>query len=506
MQQESIEGVLQKLEQVLDAINKTELSHAHLLQNIHPNYTYAARNFIHYLSFRCFDLRQEQEILSAIGVSSLGNIESHVKPSVENVIYLLKSLLSGAPVHFDQVAATGIACLHSNHINENNVKRLLSKNSASKRTRIMVTMPGNAGQEIDLIPDLLSAGMDIARINTGHDTEKEWKQIVDAIKSSNQAQKQHCSIYIDLAGPKIRTALLSEKPKKQITLQIGDELEVHAAKIRYQKLKRDKDGVLLQRAKITITLPSIVQDVRYGEQIWFDDGKIGGVITACEPSHFVVRITKCAVNGSKLANEKGINLPNSKLNLPSLTDDDLKALPFIGEHADALGYSFVRVPKDIVALQKELQTLGKEDIGIVLKIENEEAFKNLPYLLLQAMQSPNIGVMIARGDLAVELGVERIAEVQEEILWLCEAALIPNIWATQVLEALAKKGIATRAEVTDASMASRSECVMLNKGPHIVETVRILKNIINRMHGHQNKKRGNLRALSIAREFLEISC
>jgi pyruvate kinase len=503
MHKESLEDVLYSLEQVLTAIEETEKLQSHLLEHIHPNYTNAARNLIHYLAFRSFDLRQEQELLSAIGISSLGNIESHVKPSVENVIYLLKSLLGEEPMHLERISETAKACLHSMHLQENNVKRLLSNNSTSKRTRIMVTMPGDAFEQKDFVQNLVSAGMDIARINTGHDTEKEWIQIVEAIKLCNQSQDAHCGIYMDLAGPKIRTTLLSEKPKKQITLHVGDELEVHASKIRFQKIKHDEAGTLIQRAKISITLPSIVQDVKVGEQIWFDDGKIGGVIIACEADYFVVRITRCALDGSKLANEKGINLPDSKLNLPSLTDDDLRALPFICSHADTVGYSFVRKAEDVAALQHELQVIGKQDIGIILKIENNEAFKNLPYLLLQAMQSPNIGVMIARGDLAVELGAERIAEVQEEILWLCEAALIPNIWATQVLEALAKKGIATRAEITDASMASRSECVMLNKGPHILETVGILRNIISRMHSHQNKKRGNLRALSIAKEFKE---
>ena len=117
------------------------------------------------------------------------------------------------------------------------------------------------------------------------------------------------------------------------------------------------------------------------------------------------------------------------------------------------------------------QSLNRMDIGMVLKIENKEAFNNLPDLLLTAMKWSNIGVMIARGDLAVELGVERISEVQEQILWVCEAAHVPVIWATQILENLAQTGLATRAEITDASMSVRAECVMLNKGPNIMETI-----------------------------------
>src|SRR6188768_3687599 len=110
-------------------------------------------------------------------------------------------------------------------------------------------------------------------------------------------------------------------------------------------------------------------------------------------------------------------------------------------------------------------------MGIVLKIETARAFQNLPRLILTGMRSPPVGVMVARGDLGVELGFERLAEVQEEILWLCEAAHVPVIWATQVLEGLANHGQPSRAEVTDAAMGQRAECVMLNKGPEIVAAV-----------------------------------
>jgi pyruvate kinase len=122
-------------------------------------------------------------------------------------------------------------------------------------------------------------------------------------------------------------------------------------------------------------------------------------------------------------------------------------------------------------------------------------------MLLEAMKNPGCGVMIARGDLAVELGFERLAEVQEEILWLCEAAHVPAIWATQVLESLAKQGSPTRAEITDAAMGNRAECVMLNKGPHILEAVNALNDILKRMETHQLKKMSMLRELRLAYNF-----
>jgi pyruvate kinase len=120
-------------------------------------------------------------------------------------------------------------------------------------------------------------------------------------------------------------------------------------------------------------------------------------------------------------------------------------------------------------------------------------------MLLTAMRWPSCGVMIARGDLAVECGFERLAEVQEEILWICEAAHIPVVWATQVLETLTKQGMASRAEITDAAMGDRAECVMLNKGPHVLDALRVLDDILRRMQAHQTKKRAMLRELKLAR-------
>jgi pyruvate kinase len=141
----------------------------------------------------------------------------------------------------------------------------------------------------------------------------------------------------------------------------------------------------------------------------------------------------------------------------------------------------------------------------VLKIETRAGFENLPGLLFAAMRSPALGVMIARGDLAVECGYERLAEVQEEILWIAEAAHVPVIWATQVLESLTKTGMPSRSEITDAAMGERAECVMLNKGPYVVETVRTLDGILRRMQEHQRKKRSMLRQLRLATGFRDFA-
>ena len=160
----------------------------------------------------------------------------------------------------------------------------------------------------------------------------------------------------------------------------------------------------------------------------------------------------------------------------------------------------MRRPTDIVALQDELDRLGAGDIGLIVKIETKKGFKNLPKLLLTAMRRYPIAVMIARGDLAIECGWERLAELQEDILWYCEAAEVPVIWATQVLEHKAKKGLASRAEVSDAAMSQRADCVMLNKGPHILAAIRMLDDILRRMQARQYKTSARLGRLGFEQQ------
>ena len=246
---------------------------------------------------------------------------------------------------------------------------------------------------------------------------------------------------------------------------------------------------------IGCTLPEVFAQVRKGERVWFDDGRIGGVIRAAAADWMQVEITDAREGGEKLAEDKGINLPDSELSLPALSPQDLADLETAAVCADMVGLSFAQAPSDIEQLRARLKELGASRLGVVLKVETRRGFDNLPALLLAAMKDSAVGVMIARGDLAVECGYERLAEVQEEILWACEAAHMPVIWATQVLESLAKTGRPSRSEITDAAMSERAECVMLNKGPYIVDAMRTLDDILKRMQAHQSKKRPLLRAL-----------
>jgi pyruvate kinase len=260
----------------------------------------------------------------------------------------------------------------------------------------------------------------------------------------------------------------------------------------------DSAGQILTPATIGCTIPEVFEDVRSGESIWFDDGKIGGVIEKVGPAQVLVRITRCRLRGEKLRADKGINLPESSLRLDALTGKDLEDLAFVARHADVVELSFANSVRDVELLQQHLARLGARQPAVVLKIETRRGFENLPAMLLAAMRAPCCGVMIARGDLAVECGFERLAEVQEEILWVCEAAHVPVIWATQVLETLAKEGMPSRAEISDAAMGHRAECVMLNKGPYVLSAVRALDDVLRRMQAHQAKKRAMLRELRLA--------
>jgi pyruvate kinase len=260
----------------------------------------------------------------------------------------------------------------------------------------------------------------------------------------------------------------------------------------------DSEGRVLVPATIGCSIPEVFDDVRPGEPIWFDDGRIGGLVDKVEGGWIVIRITHAGLGGDKLQADKGINLPESRLRLGALTTKDLKDLSFVAEHADVVEMSFANTARDVELLQQHLARLGNRPPALVLKVETKRGFENLPDMLLTAMRTPCCGVMIARGDLAVECGFERLAEVQEEILWISEAAHIPVIWATQVLETLAKKGMPSRAEITDAAMGHRAECVMLNKGPHVLSAVRVLDDIMRRMQAHQTKKCAMLRELRLA--------
>lgn len=243
-----------------------------------------------------------------------------------------------------------------------------------------------------------------------------------------------------------------------------------------------------QPAGISCTLPDALRFVEPGHRVFIDDGKIAAVVTDADEECLHLEVTGPNVP-VRLRPEKGLNFPDSALRVPAFTPQDRKDLAFIVKHATAVAMSFINRVEDLHELRAALQELGHPDLGIVLKIETKEAIHHLAQLILAGLDAPKFGIMIARGDLAVEVGFENLSLVQEDILCLCEAAHVPVIWATQVLESLAKSGMAARPEITDAAMGQRAECVMLNKGEHILDAVKTLSELLSSEERHRIKKR-----------------
>jgi pyruvate kinase len=576
-----------------------------------PGWRASATNLLHYVALRRGDLRELQDRLATLGLSSLGRSEPHVLANVDSVLRTLHRL-SGTPwPHGPTVPPfTEGSDLLASH-----AAALLGPPGAGRGVRILVTLPSEAAEDYTLVRKLLATGTDGVRINCAHDDAAAWGRMIAHVRRAARAVGQSCKVLMDLAGPKLRTGatapgprVLKWKPERDafghvvvparlwlhaagtaaappapatasvpvgrdwlralrtddqvlltdardatrvltvgrtsddgawadcvqtayvtpgtvlvneresadpretavgpidardpdIRVRPGDTLLVTLPEIAGRPAEIDARGDVVSPATVPCSLPQVFRDVRIGDRIHIDDGRIGGVLRAADAQRLVVEIVQARPKGERILADKGINLPDSDLDLPALTDKDIEDLAFVARHADAVSLSFVRDPSDVRSLQSRLAELGGGDLGIVLKIETRQGFEHLPELLLAAMRSPCVGVMIARGDLAVECGYERLAEVQEEILWFCEAAHVPAIWATQVLERLAKDGLPSRAEITDAAMGERAECVMLNKGAHIVEAVRTLDNILVRMGAHQRKKRSMLRPLRLARAF-----
>jgi pyruvate kinase len=247
--------------------------------------------------------------------------------------------------------------------------------------------------------------------------------------------------------------------------------------------------------EVGITLPAVLSSLEVGHRVLIDDGRLATVVVETRPDRALLRVTRAPAAGFRIRGEMGVNLPDTPTTaVPAISDKDRDSLVFAIKYADMVGLSFVRTPDDVRAIRERLEA-AQRPIGLVLKIETSSGFRQLGELLLEALRYHPVGVMIARGDLAIEVGFERLAELQEEILWLSEAAHVPVIWATQVLESLAKTGMPSRGEVTDAAMSVRAECVMLNKGEFIAPAVQMLDSILHRMESHQYKKMALYRPL-----------
>ena len=445
-----------------------------------PVYRPSAMNLARYLALRRHDLSDLQPSLSALGLSSLGRCEGHVMANLDAVAAALARICGAEaePFPADDLWSEG-------------ERRLLAQRRAlfgreNNATAIMVTLPSEAATDPALVETFVAAGLDCARINCAHDDAPAWAAMVRHVRQAAKTHGRDCKILMDLPGPKCRVeALWPNKPER---VHVGDCFRLAVS---------PREGSLGAMPVVTVSFPEIVARLPLQARVWIDDGKIRARVVGVEGSDRIVEVVGARAKGEKLRLEKGVNFPGTPLDLPALSADDFAALPAIAKHADMVGFSFVQRPEDIVDLDRAIASVkpGRAAMPLVLKIETPEAVRNLPRLIVQAAGTRPTAVMIARGDLAVELGHIRMAEIQEEILWLCEAARIPVVWATQVLDDLVKEGLPSRAETTDAAMAQRAECVMLNKGPHVVEAIRFLSDIIGKMSRHQSKKYALLGAL-----------
>tara|TARA_R110000868_G_scaffold1635_6_gene13098 strand:+ start:12914 stop:14491 length:1578 start_codon:yes stop_codon:yes gene_type:complete len=502
-----LEKLEKELEKIYERLLNNETTADRIVTSVHPQYKSSAKNLYRYLLLRSLDIREIQGSLSEIGISSLGSGAGYVYENISNALKLVR-LLNGKTWEKDS-SLEAIGYNRSKKLLVKHANDLFRTESEERDTEIMVTMPEEVTTNKNLVRKLRLAGMGIARLNLSHGNEKLWEKILGTIKSVDKELNLPINIYMDLPGPKIRISNIyigihGQKPLNSIPflkIHKGTKLLLIKPNSPYISNGIDKPNPPLESTLIEVSIPQIIDDLKLEQAVFFDDGTIEAKVLSLHEETAVLVVKKS--HKKKLRPGKGINLPETTLNLPSLTPEDVQLLPFISTNADLVGYSFVRNAKDVEALYQELDKLGNSEIGVVFKIENRPAFENLPSILFSAMKRPNIGVMIARGDLAVEIGFERISEVQNEILWLCEAAQIPVIWATQVLDTMAKKGMATRAEISDATISAQAECVMLNKGPFIVEATKTLKNVLKRMEAHSQKTKKTLRALKVAKKGLK---
>jgi pyruvate kinase len=491
--------VLNILLSLAENMKHQELIFRAVLNEVHPGFQSSARNLLHYLQLRSEEIRPLQQYLHDRGLSSLTSSESHTLYQLRQVLHWLQQDVDPGLPNDDESEPDYKA---ARKLRKRHLVDLLGKKRMKEVPHIMVTLSPELADDSDKIEQLLDAGMTVARINCAHDDEEVWLRMIRNIRLASKP----CKIYMDLSGPRIRVGEVPFRHKENppgLRLKEGDVVELSEQESDFRKAQYKRDGTLKSPPRIVIQPEGIMAMMRPGERIFFDDGKFEARILNVVRGRMLVEVTRISTRKPILRAGKGVNLPDSDLTISSLTSHDLLHLPFIAAHADLVGYSFVSSPSDVAALREKLAAFGPNSPGIILKIERAYAVENLPALLLEGMKDNKVGVMIARGDLAVEIGFERLSEIQQEILWICEAAHVPVIWATQVLENMNKTGFATRSEITDAAMGGMAECVMLNKGPYVVKTVQTLVNILTRFAEHVDKKRFTFRSLSIAKKFLQ---
>ncbi len=331
---------------------------------------------------------------------------------------------------------------------------------STHRTKIVATV-GPACDSFDMLLALVKAGVNVFRLNFSHGTHENKKQVIEHIRKINSTEPYNISILADLQGPKLRVGKIE-----------NNALEIKPGEI----LTFTNEEVMGTKERIYVSYPNLHADVKIGDKIMLDDGKMEVVVVGIENNNDVkVEV----LLGGVLSSNKGINLPDTKISLPALTEKDLEDLEFIiKEELDWVALSFVRRVEDIRQLRDILKSRNSKT-KIIAKIEKPEALSNIRDIIIESD-----GIMIARGDLGVELPVEQVPLIQKQIIKKCIHRAKPVIVATQMMESMMERSKPNRSEITDVANAvlEGTDAVMLSgetaMGKHPVLVVETMRKII----------------------------
>jgi pyruvate kinase len=360
----------------------------------------------------------------------------------------------------------------------------------TRHSKIVCTI-GPATRSPRMIRKLLQAGMDVARLNFSHGTHEEHAQSIAMLREAAMAMKKPIAILADLQGPKIRTGALAGGGS--VLLRAGQRFVITTAR------------VLGDSTRVNTTFQPMPREVKKGDRILLSDGLIELRVEKTNRHEVICQVA----NGGLLGEHKGINLPGVKLHVPALTDKDKTDLRFALSHgADYIAVSFVRHPED-VQLAKELVRRGKTNTPVIAKLEKPEAIENLDDIL-----RVSDGVMVARGDLGVEMSPECVPVVQKNIIARAREQRRPVITATQMLESMTENPRPTRAEASDVANAifDGSDAVMLSAetatGKYPVEAVGMMARIIEEAEAsvHEFPRPAGTERLKVAETVAELVC
>ncbi|MCM3715045.1 pyruvate kinase [Halalkalibacter oceani] len=331
-----------------------------------------------------------------------------------------------------------------------------------RKTKIVCTI-GPASESIDKLVALIEAGMNVARLNFSHGDFAEHGARIENIREAEKRTGQKVAILLDTKGPEIRTQTLEGGVAE---LKAGETLIISMTE------------VVGNAEKISITYPGLIDDVHPGSKILLDDGLIGLEVVEIRDEEIVTKI----LNSGTLKNKKGVNVPNVSVNLPGITEKDAADIKFgIEQGVDFIAASFVRRATDVLEIRELLERHNGTDIHIIPKIENQEGVDNINEIL-----EVSDGLMVARGDLGVEIPAEEVPLVQKQLIKKCNYAAKPVITATQMLDSMQRNPRPTRAEASDVANAifDGTDAIMLSgetaAGDYPVESVQTMNNIARR--------------------------